>query len=208
MPSRTPPRLITDTTPVEYFQASVGAAMKHQSVSADDGTVHYLVCLLTHFIHAENLFEETDDGIELRPLAFIYADAVHSRNVVDRQAALRRLGDVALFISGFFADSLDRKAVDVDYYIAMGGGAYGHLAETLDGTLRGQALTTVYRELAEKFVAFVDVLGEISEEARSRDQRTLLRLYELWLHTGSPHLARRLRDLGVEPNRTAGTRHH
>ena len=161
MPSRTTSGLITDTTPTEYFQASIGAAMARQSVSADDGTVHYLVTLLTHFIHAGNLFDETDDGIELRPLAFLYADAAHSRSAADRRAALRRLGDVALFISGFFADSLDRKAVDIDYYIAMGGGAYGHLAECLEGTQRGRELSTVYRELAHKFIAFVDVLDEV-----------------------------------------------
>jgi len=208
MPSRNRSGLITGTTPVEYFQASIGAAMERQSVSADDDTVYYLVQLLNHFIHAENLFDVTDDGVELRPLAFLYADAVQSRSSVDRQLALRRLGDVALFISGLFADSLDRKAVDVDYYIAMGGGAYGHLAETLQGTLRGRAMGAVFRELAGKFVAFVDVLGEVGETMHQREQRTLLRLYELWLRTGSPRLARRLRDLGIEPNRTLGTRPH
>jgi hypothetical protein len=208
MPSQTPSGLITDTTPTEFFQASVGAAMAHQKVQADDDTVYYLVSLLTHFLHAENLFETTDDGIGLRPLAFLYADAVHSRHAVDRHAALRRLGDVALFIAGCFADSLDRKAVDVDYYIAMGGSAYGHLAENLDGTRRGKALSPIYRELAAKFTPFVDVLGEVSEVGRVREQRTLLRLYELWLRTGSPRLARHLRKRGVEPNSGLTTRAH
>jgi len=208
MPSQTPSGLITDTTPTEFFQSSVGAAMEHQQVLADDDTVYYLVSLLTHFIHTENLFEETDDGIGLRPLAFLYADAVHSRHAVDRQAALRRLGDVALFIAGFFADSLDRKAVDIDYYIAMGGSAYGYLAENLGGTPRGQALCPIYRELAEKFTPFVDVLGEVSETIEARERRTLLRLYDLWLRTGSPRLAQQLRQCGIEPNNGLTTRTH
>jgi hypothetical protein len=208
MPSQTPSGLITDTTPTEFFQASVGAAMDRQKLRADDDTIYYLVSLLTHFVHAENLFEVTDDGIGLRPLAFIYADAIHSHHASDRQAALRRLGDVALFIAGFFADSLDRKAVDVDYYIAMGGSAYGHLAENLDGTPRGRALCPIYRELAEKFTPFVDVLGEVSETIEAREERTLLRLYELWLRTGSPRLARRLRKLSIEPNAGLTTRAH
>ena len=208
MTGRTPPGVITDTTPTEFFQDSVAQAMAHQQVRADDDTTHYLVSLLTHFIHAENLYEETGDGLGLRPLAFLYADAVQSRNPAERQAALRRLGDIALFIAGFFADSLDRKAVDIDYYIAMGGGAYGHLTEDLDGTLRGRALTPIYRELATKFTPFVDVLGEVSDSIQARDQRTLLRLYELWLRTGSPRLARRLRENGIEPNPGLNTRHH
>jgi hypothetical protein len=204
MQHRTRGRLITETTPAEFFQASVGAAMERQSLEADASTVYYLVSLLTHFIRAENLFQETEDGIELRPLAFIYADAVAGTSRVDRHGALRRLGDVALFIAGFFADSLDRKAVDVDYYIAMGGGAYGTLSESL----RGTALAAIFRELAEKFPAFVDVLAQVSEQAQADDTRTLLRLYEVWLRTGSPRLAERLRSRGVEPNRTLNLNTH
>ncbi len=208
MSKQSPSGVITDTTPIEFFQTSIAEAMSRQRVRADDDTTHYLVSLLTHFIQADNLYEETTDGPALRPLAFLYADAVHSLNPLERRAALRRLGDVALFIAGFFADSLDRKAVDVDYYIAMGGGAYGHLAEDLDGTPRGRALCPVYRELAAKFTPFVDVLGEISESIQARDQRTLLRLYELWLRTGSPRLARRLREHGIEPAPGLTTRAH
>ncbi len=208
MTGQTTSGVITDTTPTEFFHESVASAMAHQQVQADADTTHYLVSLLTHFVHAGNLYEETGEGLGLRPLACLYADAVQSRNPAERQAVLRRLGDIALFIAGFFADSLDRKAVDVDYYIAMGGGAYGCLAEDLDGTLRGRALTPVYRELAAKFTPFVDVLGEVSESIQARDQRTLLRLYELWLRTGSPRLARRLREHGIDPTPGLTTRPH
>ncbi|HEY5789774.1 MAG TPA: hypothetical protein VIX81_04065 [Gammaproteobacteria bacterium] len=208
MQSRSPGPLITGTTPAEYFQQRIGSVMEQRSVDADADTVYYLVNLLTHFVRAENLFQETPEGLELRPLAFLYADALHGTTRADRNDALRRLGDVALFIAGFFADSLDRKAVDVDYYIAMGGGAYGSLSQNLRGTLRGQALSPMFRELAEKFDRFVDVLGEISEEAQMSDTRNLLRTYEVWLRTGSPRLAERLRALGVEPNRTLTLRPH
>jgi len=40
---------------------------------------------------------------------------------------MQRLGDTALFIAGVFADSLNRKLVDVDYYVAMGGTAYAQV---------------------------------------------------------------------------------
>ena len=47
----------------------------------------------------------------------------------ERNRALQRLGDVSLFIAGFFAGSFARKLVDIDYHIAMGGRAYGSLAD-------------------------------------------------------------------------------
>ena len=201
-------KLITARSPEEFFQDRVGSVMEQRSVSAEAETVFYLVNLLTHFMRAENLFHEGEEGLELRPLAFLYADAVHGATRNDRNDALRKLGDVALFVSGFFSDSLDRKAVDVDYYIAMGGGAYDRLAENLRGSLRGQALSPLFRELAEKFAAFVDVLAEISEQAQMTDTRNMLRLYEVWLRTGSPRAAERLRALGIEPNRTASLERH
>ena len=68
MTGRTQPGVITDTTPTEFFQDSVAQAMGRQQVQADDDTTHYLVSLLTHFIHAENLYEETGEGLGLRPL--------------------------------------------------------------------------------------------------------------------------------------------
>ena len=54
----------------------------------------------------------------------MYSDALEEESGEARNQILRRLGDVALFISGVFSRSLKRRVVDVDYYIAMGGGAY------------------------------------------------------------------------------------
>ena len=41
-----------------------------------------------------------------------------------QRASLKQIGDVSLFVSGFFSDSLRRKLVDVDYYVSIGGVAY------------------------------------------------------------------------------------
>ena len=48
--------------------------------------------------------------------------------VAERERGLQRLGDVSLFVAGFFAHSFARKLIDIDYHIAMGGQAYGTLA--------------------------------------------------------------------------------
>ena len=112
---------------------------------------------------------------------------------------LQRIGDVALFISGFFADSLAHKAVDVDYYVHMGGSAYGSLSEEVRGTFRGNAFADIYRELAVKFQVLVDVLNEVRDEARGESDRDLLRTYEIWLKTGSRRAKKLLADNGVVP---------
>jgi hypothetical protein len=194
------PRVLTGTSIREYFCNSIDSAMSNRRVSAGPETVYYVVDLLTSFARTERLFERTADGLDFKPLAMIYADAVQSCTNNERCESLRRLGDVALFVAGVFADSLRRKVVDVHYYIAMGGAAYGSLSEELRGTARGQALGPVYEELSQKFHDFVEVLGEVSDSSGAAEDRDILRLYELWLRTGSRSAASRLRAMGVEPN--------
>ena len=126
--------------------------------------------------------------------------------VDERSRALRRLGDIALFISGVFSQSLNRRVVDVDYYVSMGGSAYSHLSDTIRASRRGRSMSRMFGELASKFVAFVDVLGEVSEGPSRGNDLDVLRQYELWLRTGSNRAAERLRAAGIQPSTSASSR--
>jgi hypothetical protein len=183
----------------EFFHDSVQTALRNQRVNVDDHTEHYVVNLLTMFARSEELYEQTAEGVRLRPLAHMLAEASDAPTSQQRHNALRRLGDVSLFIAGFFAQSFARKLVDVDYHIAMGGCAYGTLADNMRSTIRGQAFAAVFLELAQKFQRMVDVLNDVAEMAYTHTDKDILRLYEIWLKTGSPRACKILRRLGVEP---------
>jgi len=183
----------------DYFRTSIDGVISRQGVDVDPHAAHYVVNLLTLFSRSEEFFEDYGESYGLRPLALMMADAADARSVAERNYALQRIGDVALFISGFFADSLANKAVDVDYYIYMGGSAYGSLSEEVKRTFRGRAFADVYRELAEKFQVLVDVLNEVRDEARGESDRDLLRTYEIWLKTGSQRAKSLLADNGIVP---------
>lgn len=186
----------------EYFRDSLDTVMAKRKLRADDDTAHYVVNLLTGFARSEALYEHTQAGFGLKPLAFMLADAVHAPSEQQRQRSLQRLGDVALFVAGFFSGSLARSLVDVDYYINMGGNAYDSLSQSGGGSLRVRARASIFAELGSKFGDFVDALADIAEQGRS--DHDLLRQYEIWLKTGSDRAATILRSLGVEPNTTAG----
>ena len=194
----TNPAVIVSADIRGYFHDEVDSVLSKQAVKIDDATAIYLVNLLATFIRARELFEETDDGLQLRPLALHYADAINAQGVAERTAALRKLGDIALFISGVFADSLNRKLVDIDYYIAMGGSAYSYVH---DISLNGG--TGLFAELAEKFGVLVDVLNEISERSNLQSNANVLRLYDVWLKTGSNRAYDKLQRLGLNPTLNA-----
>jgi hypothetical protein len=182
----------------EFFRDSVHQALRNQDVEVEEHTEHYVVNLLTMFARSEALFEQTSDGAQLRPLALMLADAVEASSADQRERVLQRLGDVSLFTAGFFAQGFARRLVDVDYHIAMGGRAYGTLANSAPRSARGRALTGVFAELAAKFQRFVDALNEVSEMSCRHSDRDVLRLYEIWLKTGSRRAYGLLRQLGVD----------
>jgi hypothetical protein len=191
----------------EFFKNSVSTAMDKQGVDADDLTAYYVVNLLTLYARSEALYE--GGGQPLKPLALMLAEAVDASSVEERNYALQRVGDISLFVAGFFGESLADKQVDIDYYVSMGGSAYSSLSGYVRGSVRGQAYTSVFAELGAKFQDFVDVLTEVRDEARGNDVVDVLRLYEVWLRTGSTRAARMLRRLGIEPNQALdGTTHH
>jgi hypothetical protein len=144
--------------------------------------------------------------MSLKPLAMIYKEALDAPSTKERYVMLRRLGDVSLFISGMFAQSLNRSLVDIDYYVAMGGNAYGYLSGT-EGPVSSSGLKIAFTELAENFVNMIDVLSEVGESTNLNSNYDVLRLYEIWLKTGSRRAADKLKQSGIQPVMTATYRH-
>lgn len=195
--------LITGMDVREFFQDSVQTAVARQQVSVADDTVVYVVNMLTEFTRSDVLYENTPDGRMIKPLVKFYSEAVTASSTREANQALKRLGDVALFIAGLFAHSLQRSLVDVDYYIAMGGNAYDCLADSVKRSFRGQTFADIYQELAEKFSTLVDVLSEVADEFQPERDQDLLRLYEIWMLTGSAQAERKLRQSGIVPSVSA-----
>ena len=183
----------------EFFRDALQSALGHQHLQVRDHTEHYIVNLLAMFSHTEALFEPGTERTQLKPLAMLLAEAHDSPDDRHRFRTLQRLGDVALFVAGFLAGSFARRPVDIDYHIAMGGRAYGTLADNMRGSIRGQAFAAVFLELAQKFQRLVDVLNDVAEMAHTHTDKDILRLYEIWMKTGSPRAFAILQRLGVAP---------
>ena len=188
--------ILREQSPAEYFKELVDAALARQRLQAADLTSYYLVNLLCQFVRLDVRSQPDIDA----PLALRLARALDSAGSEQRER-LRQLGDTSLFVSGFFSDSLQRRAVDVDYYVSMGEYAYGSLSRR-----DADAFADVFAELSRKFVGFVDVFADISERTALTSPTDVLRLYEKWLRTGSTRAGQQLADRGIVPNQSIGSR--
>jgi hypothetical protein len=181
--------LFRSESALEFFKEQVEGAMTRQNLKTSEWTAYYVVRLLAGYVDAGR--EET--AFDAEPLGLRLAQALHAEGVAQREA-LRSVGDASLFVAGFFSDSLHRRLVDCDYYIALGANAYGRLAGD-----DHDAFADVFGEMADKFVPLVDVLAEISDRASLGTNRELLRLYDRWLRTGSRRDESLLAERGLLP---------
>ncbi|OQW52434.1 MAG: hypothetical protein A4S09_08760 [Proteobacteria bacterium SG_bin7] len=160
------------TSPEEFFREAVDEAFEKRRVDTIPIVKNYVVGLLSRYILTERMSRDT--------LAEMYLRANNSEKT-KRVELLQQLGDTSLYISGFFGDSLQRKVVDIDYYIEMGEVAYSSLSHTL----QTDSSAKVFSEMSQKFVAMVDVLSYISQKSSADTNSNLLRLYEKYMKTGS-----------------------
>ncbi len=166
----------------EFFHEVVTDALAVVDLDASEPAGWYLVGLLGEMTRARL----TDEPLGPK-LAQPGIDAG------ERVKTLKHVGDTSLYVAGFFAESLNRSLVDVDYYVGIGQNAYAQLAQTLGGQ---RTIGEVYEELADKFPRFVDVLTQVRKRT---DFATpdIGRLYEMWLRTRDEWIEKKLRALGV-----------
>lgn len=152
-----------------YIQHMVYEALTQENVRLHKLVEDYVVDMLTDFI----LIDPLNLGEGLPVLTWMYADAT-SLVGPRRIAALKRLGDVALFLSGIFADYVRMTVNGLGYYIDMGRAAYDLAARS------AVALNPIFDELSKKFIPLVTALNAVSIQSslsRGFDSDSLLELY-------------------------------
>jgi len=187
--------LVSESSPIEFFREQLERAMEHQRIATSAFTQYYLVNLLVAGVRGEPLLPR-EAGYDETPLALMYVRALQASRA-ERGRLWRALGDNALFVAGFFSDSLAGKLVDFEYYRALGGRAYAQLSREDSLARFGPE---VFGELAERFAQFADLLSEVSENTRlDGSNRSILDLYERWQRTHSQRAARLLAERGLAP---------
>jgi len=182
--------------PAAFFRERVVEVMSRRGFETIEVAEYYLVDLLSRFTQTSNLFDQHPDesSNDREPLAMMLLKA-QSKELpgVEKVTILKKLGDTSLYISGFFGDSLNRKIIDLDYYREMGAIAY----RSLSHVIRDDQFQELYNELHNKFSQFGDVLTEISQDLKIDNNQNLLKLYELYLQTGSSFAKTQLDEKGL-----------
>lgn len=199
-----PPSIAISPSISQYFEGIVADAMKARQIDATAAALSYIVGVLCDFAHPD----EDAGGALSQPLTFLLRDALDAPGP-ERFRRLRALGDGVLYAMGFFGDHIDLRGADRGYVVVVGRAAYDNAAAMLrhgQGSRAAQG-PDVLAEISMKFERFVDVLADVADgtlACGARDERSVVKLYERWLKTGSSRLAEELGARGIVPTRGGG----
>lgn len=169
-----------------FFHEVVSDALSAVDLDASEPAGWYLVGLLGEF---------TTQRLTDEPLGVVLATAPDHPG--ERMRTLKQVGDTSLYVAGFFAESLTRSLIDVEYYVGLGQSAYTQLARSL-GTRK--SIGEVYEELAAKFPRFVDVLAQVRKRVNIAELNAtsdIGRLYDIWLRTRDEWVEKKLKQAGL-----------
>jgi hypothetical protein len=189
-----------DVNTTRFFHEKVVEAQERQKLRLGENVEFYVVNLLCEFVSPRASGLGGDEGDCLALILKRALESPHGEQVL----LFKRLGDTALYFSGFFQESFSTKCFDVRYYMTMGESAYGQLSSLMRGRNSYEStMGEIYRDMSRSFGKAVDVLMDVSEHtagaATAAQERSSLSLYDAWLSTASEKLERDLLRRGIYP---------
>ena len=193
--------IITTGSVEGFFRDLLEEVLNREALQLSEDSSAYLVQLVSGFTSPESLHGGGRAGESGTPTLFGLYESAVTAAPTEQFEAYRRLGDVSLFVSSFFAPQVESSVVSFEYYLRMGGGAYDRAA-SLDrrGTMR-----PLMSQLSRKFTRVVEVLTKLAEKTTLPLRRDLATLYERWSRNPeSVDLYQRLLDQGAIPIKGRG----
>ncbi|MCX6111858.1 MAG: hypothetical protein NTY22_01020 [Proteobacteria bacterium] len=179
--------------PEAFFSELLEVAIKNQKLRISDSAKVYLIDLLSRNVSNNELIGNNPRcPYADKPISIVFQQSL-IEPINQRREMLKYVGDYSLYIGGYFNESLNNKIIDVDYYISIGGQAFGNLSKIT----KSSQTASLYYEIFNKFANLVDIFMEISFDTFITRAEDLIRLYDRWLQTGSNVLERKLMEKGI-----------
>lgn len=175
----------------EFFHENVKSTIKSLNVEATEGATRYLGDLLSDYTHLNEKLQVSFD----KSYTLLHDEARNELDQAERFNKLRILGDGVLYGCGFFSEYFKSRGMDMKYLHGIGTEAYS----TISDMFKAHGVD-LFRELADKFSVFTQVLEDIADSTSLVDGTSPSRIvaaYERWLKSGGRRLELRLIENGI-----------
>lgn len=159
--------IMTNVTSTALWQEIVYEAEQSCSVMLKEELESYLVFLLMRYINRPDVVKQIIASEFLQSLEL---------SAIQREVALRDVGDKCLLFAGLFPNLAKKRLVRVSYFVKLGQAAYFRISKKSND---------LYEDLSHQFVPLMDILQSIRQYTKKYPDLLPLEAYELWNDTGS-----------------------
>lgn len=178
----------------EYFNELLEDVLKvNEGFELHPFSKLYLSELLTNFVHVDSLFEKTEDGKVVSKMLSEQFFESQNLDTATKIQKLKKLAETTLYVSGFFAASLNKKLINQSYYIQVGAMVYANLSNVVEPKPK----SNLYSHVANHFLNYADLLTEVSQKANIQKSNDVLEMFGRYMDSGSAWAEKLLIQNGI-----------
>lgn len=144
--------IVLETSLQAFFYDQLLEVNKKNLNPLPNETVYYSSLIMDQFGESQRYFEVEEGKVREKILGTKLLESSGQPRPVQKRM-LRDIGDTALFMCGYFSDSVNKKLIDLSYYHELGRIAYrrlnSHIPELYDYPEFYDLLSAKFQHLAE-----------------------------------------------------------
>jgi len=154
--------LIVEKSLQSYFYKELQELNKQSTPQLPLEAIYYLSLVMEQFEISENYFEKIEGKFREKVLGIKLLEV---NNLAPSQAkrSLKDVGDTALFLCGFFSESLNRKIIDEKYYHEVGKMAYERLDSIVPTVYE---VSSFYKIISTNFDLLTVLINLLSKKSK------------------------------------------
>jgi hypothetical protein len=152
--------LVLESSLQAYFFDQLLEVNRRTSAPLPNETIFYSSLVMDKFGESQQFFELNDEGKVREKILGV--KLLESTNLPKekKKRVLQDIGDTALLLCGYFAESLNKKMVDTRYYQELGQIAYQRLDAFVPSFYE---VPSFYRSLSRSFESISMLMGIVSK---------------------------------------------
>jgi hypothetical protein len=163
-------KIILESNLKGYFFDGLNCLNKKSLCPVPESVIFYSSDVLDKFALSQDFFEVSEGKVREKILGMKLLEA-SQLNREEQRKVYKEVGDMALLVCGYFAESTHKKLVDSHYYAQLGKMAYGHLNSFKPTFLD---IPCFYGMIATCFESLTTLMSLMASQSRTGSEHNLI----------------------------------
>lgn len=163
-------KIILEANLQGFFFEGLNSLNKKSLCPVPESVIYYSSDVLDKFALSQDYFEVSEGKVREKILGMKLLEAAQfSRE--EQKRVYKEVGDMALLVCGYFAESTHKKLVDAHYYAQLGKMAYSHLNHVAPNFLD---IPSFYNMFATCFESITTLMSLMASQNRTGMEHSLI----------------------------------